>query len=174
MDKLLLDDDTKALVLAVKGLLKDLRARGLDEDTIETLIKKDGPGRLLIDGRGLLRLPDYGGVTVYLTPIERSLYFLILKYEQGISAEDLWMYYDELCGIYRAQTVYDDAERIEAAVDTLCDDSRAALQTTVSRIKRKIAEKLGKVAADRYAIVRGRDGVYRITVSRTLVERQSA
>lgn len=35
-------------------------------------------------------------------------------------------------------------------------------------------EKLGKIAADRYAIVRGRDGVYRIAVPRTLVERLPA
>ena len=37
MDKLVLDDDTKALVLAVRDLLKDLRARGLNDDQIDTL-----------------------------------------------------------------------------------------------------------------------------------------
>ena len=39
MDKLVLDDDTKALVLAVRDLLKDLRARGLNDDQIDTLVK---------------------------------------------------------------------------------------------------------------------------------------
>ena len=38
----MLDDDTKALVLAVKDLLKDLRVRGLNDDAIDSLIKKDG------------------------------------------------------------------------------------------------------------------------------------
>ena len=91
MDKLVLDDDTKALVLAVRDLLKDLRARGLNDD------------------------------------------------------------------------------QIEAAVDALCDDDRATLQTNVSRIKRKLVDKVGRLAADQYAIVRGRDGVYRIAVPRDLV-----
>ena len=83
-------------------------------------------------------------------------------------------YHNELYAIYRTQTVYDDPERIEAAVDTLCDDSRAALQITVSRIKRKIVEKVGKVAAGQYAIVRGRDGVYRINVPREMVVKETA
>jgi len=170
----ILDDETAALVRTVKDLLRDLRTRGLDEDTIEALLRRDGPGRLVLDRRGLLRLPDYGDATIYLAPIERALYLLILKYDEGIPADDIWKYYDELCAIYRTQTVYDDPERIEAAVDTLCDDSRAALQTTVSRIKRKIVEKVGTLAAGRYAIVRGRDGAYRIDVPRDLVVRETA
>lgn len=169
MDKLVLDDDTKALVLAVKDLLKDLRARGLNDDQIDDLVKRDGPGRITLDSSGILTLPDYDGVKIYLNPMERTLYTLILKYADGISPDDIWMYYDELCDIYQAQTIYDNPDQIEAAVDALCDDNRATLQTNVSRIKRKLVEKVGKIAADQYAIVRGKDNVYRIAVPRDLV-----
>ena len=169
MDKAVLDDDTKALVLAVKDLLKDLRARGLDDDTIDALVLRDGPGRIILEKNGLLNLPDYGDVKIYLNPIERTLYTLLLRYDKGISPDDIWMYYDELCGIYRYQTVYDDPDQIEAAVDALCDDSRATLQTNISRIKRKLVEKVGKRAAEQYAIIRGKDNVYRIAVPRDLV-----
>ena len=61
-------------------------------------------------------------------------------------------------------SIGDDPDQIEAAVDALCDDDRATLQTNVSRIKRKLVDKVGRLAADQYAIVRGRDGVYRIAV----------
>ena len=169
MDKLVLDDDTKALVLAVKDLLKDLRARGLNDDQIDDLVKRDGPGRITLDTNGILTLPDYGNVKIYLNPMERTLYTLLLKYDRGISPDDIWMYYDELCDIYKAQTIYDNPNQIEAAVDALCDDDRATLQTNVSRIKRKLVEKVGKIAADQYAIVRGKDNVYRIAVPRDLV-----
>ena len=107
--------------------------------------------------------------TVYLNPVERSLYILFLKYEQGISAKDIWQYYDELCEIYSHQTVYDDNNRIEAAVDTLCDDNRAAFHTNISRIKRKISDAVGKTEAEKYAILRDKTGVYKIAVSRNLV-----
>ena len=169
MDKFVLDDDTKALVLAVKDLLKDLRARGLNDDQIDDLMKRDGPGRITLDTNGILTLPDYGNVKIYLNPMERTLYTLLLKYDRGISPDDIWMYYDELCDIYKAQTIYDNPDQIEAAVDALCDDDRATLQTNVSRIKRKLVEKVGKIAADQYAIVRGKDNVYRIAVPRDLV-----
>ena len=169
MDKLVLDDDTKALVLAVKDLLKDLRARGLNDDQIDDLMKRDGPGRITLDTNGILTLPDYGNVKIYLNPMERTLYTLLLKYDRGISPDDIWMYYDELCEIYKSQTIYCNPDQIEAAVDALCDDDRATLQTNVSRIKRKLVEKVGKIAADQYAIVRGKDNVYRIAVPRDLV-----
>lgn len=169
MDKLMLDDDTKALVLAVKDLLKVLRARGLNDDVIDSLIRKDGPGRIALDKNGILTLPDYGDVKIYLNPIERTLYTLFLRYDQGISPDDIWMYYDELCAIYKSQTIYDNPDQIEAAVDALCDDGRATLQTNISRIKRKLVEKVGKIAADQYAIVRGKDNIYRIAVPRDLV-----
>lgn len=45
----------------------------------------------------------------------------------------------------------------------------ATLQTNISRIKRKLVEKVGKIAADQYAIVRGKDNIYRIAVPRDLV-----
>ena len=166
MDKLVLDDDTKALVLAVKDLLKDLRAKGLNDDQIDTLVKRDGPGRVSLDRNGILSLPDYGDVKIYLNPMERTLYALLLKYEQDISLNNIWMYYDELCEIYKSQTVYDNPDQIEAAVDALCDDDRSTLQTNISRIKRKLVEKVGKIAAEQYAIVRGKDNVYRIAVPR--------
>lgn len=86
-----------------------------------------------------------------------------------ISPDDIWMYYDELCAIYKSQTIYENPDQIEAAVDALCDDGRVTLQTNISRIKRKLVEKVGKIAADQYAIVRGKDNIYRIAVPRDLV-----
>lgn len=170
MDKLMLDDDTKALVLAVKDLLNDLRARGLNDDAIDSLIRRNGPGRVVLDRCGVLTLPDYGNVKIYLNPIERTLYTLLLRYDQGISPDDIWMHYDELCVIYKSQTNYGNPDQIEAAVDALCDDNRSTLQTNISRIKRKLVEKIGNKAAEQYAIIRGKDNKYRIAVLRSLVE----
>ena len=49
----------------------------------------------------------------------------------GINADELWRYWDELCDIYGSQTVYDDMDLIEDAVEGICDeekDLRQALQ----------------------------------------------
>ena len=50
----------------------------------------------------------------------------------------------------------------EDAVVGICDEEKVTWYTNVSRIKRKITDKLGKRAAEQYIIRRGEDGFYRI------------
>jgi len=80
MDRLMLDDNIKTLVLAVKDLLNDLRARGLNDDAIDSLIRNNGPGKIILANNGILILPDYGNMKIYLNPMERTLYTLFLKF----------------------------------------------------------------------------------------------
>ena len=168
MDKIVIDEDTKAIAITIKFLLKDLRARGLNDDQIDTLIDRNGPSRITLNREGIT-LPDYDNVNIRLNPTERTLYTLILKYDNGIAPDDICKYYDELYIIYKKHCLYDDEKLIEGVIHTLCDKSRSTLGPTVSRIKRKLVEKIGKNAADHYAIIRGKDNIYRIAVPRDLV-----
>ena len=77
---------------------------------------------------------------------------------------------DELCDIYGSQTVYDDIDLIEDAVEGICDEEKVTWYTNVSRIKRKITDKLGKRAAEHYIIKRETDGLYRIGASLLTIE----
>lgn len=73
------------------------------------------------------------------------------------------------CGQQRiSQTVYDDMDAAEEAVGALVDDYKATLYTNVSRIKKKLTDKLGQKAAAPLLITRA-DGVYRIPLKRELV-----
>ena len=159
---------TESIVAEIRALLEDLRSRGLPEDTIEALVTERKTGRIILDREGLT-LPEYDGVRIRLTPMERTLYILVMRYPQGIPVEELWRYYDELCDIYGKQTVYDDRDMILSAVEALCDDYRTTLYTNVSRIRKKLMDKLGKRAAEPYLISRGADNMYRIPVDRSLV-----
>ena len=67
-----------------------------------------------------------------------------------------------LWDIYGSQTVYDDIDLIEDAVEGICDEEKVTWYTNVSRIKRKITDMLGKRAAEQYIIRRGPDSLYRI------------
>ena len=159
---------TESIVAEIKALLEDLRSRGLSEETIESLVSDRKTGRVILDRDGLT-LPEYDGVKVRLTPMERTLYTLVMRYPQGIPVDALWKYYDELRDIYGKQTVYDDRDMILAAVEALCDDYRTTLYTNVSRIRKKLTDKLGRKAAEPYLISRGADNMYRIPVDRSLV-----
>ena len=160
---LMMDEDAASIVAQIRNLLGQLRTKGATEQDIDSLLSEQQPGRAYINKQGMLVLPDEGGVQIRLTPMERTLYILFLRYPQGINADELWRYWDELCKIYGSQTVYDDINLIEDAVEGICDEEKVTWYTNVSRIKRKITDKLGKRAAEQYIIRRREDGLYRIS-----------
>ena len=160
--------ETEAIVEQIKSLLSELRAKGISEDAIDSLLGQRADYRIVVDGRGYLQLPDCQNVKVRLTPMERTLYIFLLRYPEGIPVDDLYLYYDELLKIYSSQTVYDDAEAAKEAVGALVDDYKTTLYTNVSRIKKKLVDKLGAKVAAPLLITRIGD-IYRIPVERSLV-----
>ena len=168
---LMMDEDAASIVAQIRNLLGQLRTKGATEQDIDSLLSEQQPGRAYINTQGMLVLPDEGGVQIRLTPMERTLYILFLRYPQGINADELWRYWDELCKIYGSQTVYDDINLIEDAVEGICDEEKVTWYTNVSRIKRKIIDRLGKRAAEQYIIRRSEDGLDRISAQALMVSR---
>lgn len=161
---LMMDEDAASIVAQIKTLLRQLRTKGATDKDIDSLLaEEEKPGRAYVDSAGMLVLPDAGNVKIKLTPMERTLYILFLRYPEGINAEELWRYWDELCDIYGSQTVYDDLDLIEDAVEGICDEEKVTWYTNVSRIKRKITDKLGKRAAEQYIIRRYSGNIYKIS-----------
>ena len=161
---IMMDEDAASIVAQIRNLLGQLRIKGITDKEIDTILtQQQKPGRAYINSKGMLVLPDEDGVQIKLTPMERTLYILFLRYPDGINADELWRYWDELCDIYGSQTVYDDMNMIEDAVEGICDEEKVTWYTNVSRIKRKISDKLGKRVAEQYIIRRGEDGLYRIS-----------
>ena len=160
---LMMDEDAASIVAQIRNLLGQLRIKGITDKEIDTLLTQpQKPGRAYINTQGMLVLPDAGDIKIKLTPMERTLYILFLRYPDGINADELWRYWNELCKIYGSQMVYDDKDLIEDAVESICDEEKVTWNTNVSRIKRKITDKLGKRAAAQYIIRRREDGLYRI------------
>ena len=161
---LMMDEDAASIVAQIKTLLRQLRTKGATDKEIDSILADDEkPGRAYIDSAGMLVLPDAGNTRIKLTPMERTLYILLLRYPNGINADELWRYWDELCKIYGSQMIYDDKDLIEDAVEGICDEEKVTWYTNVSRIKKKVSDKLGKRAAEQYIIKRGEDGLYRIS-----------
>ena len=117
-----MEKETEAIIAEVRALLANLRARGIPDDQIDNLIGEPEEGRIQMDKRGVISLPDYGDVQIYLNPMERTLYILLMRYPQGIPVDDLYLYYDELCGIYSKQTVFGDMDIVKDAVGALVED----------------------------------------------------
>ena len=168
---LMMDEDAASIVAQIKTLLKQLKTKGATAQEIDSLLSDQQPGRVYVSMQGKLVLPDEGEVQIKLTPMERTLYILFLRYPAGINADELWRYWDELCEIYGSLTVYDDKDLIEDAVEGICDEEKVTWYTNVSRIKKKISDRLGKRTAEQYIIKRGEDGLYRISAQAVMASR---
>lgn len=114
---------------------------------------------------GYFHLPD-GSATVYLNPVERTLYTLFLKHPEGILANALPLYRQDLCTLYSHESVYDNKRLMEDTMASLCDESHTVFYSTVSRIKKKFITALGGVRkATPYFIQRDKTGLYKTRAS---------
>lgn len=157
------NDDISSIIKQIRELLSELRDRGIDDgDIIGLLSGKAKNARVRLGPDRMLVLADENPIKIKLTPVESTLYKLVLKYPDGINADELWKYREELSDIYGNMTVYDDMGNILNIIDNICDEDKSAWYTNISRIKRKITGKLGKLSAEKYIIKRCNDGLYRI------------
>lgn len=114
---------------------------------------------VLIVRRGIT-LPEEG-VSVFLNPMERTLYKLFLEHPEGLPADSLPAYWEELSAIYLSESRFDDQPLRDSALESLCAESKRVFYSNVSRIKKKITSALGRQKGAAYIIKRGKDGLYR-------------
>jgi hypothetical protein len=81
---LMMDEDAASIVAQIKTLLKQLRTKGATDKEIDSLLSYQQPGRAYVNTQGKLVLPDEGEVQIKLTPMERTLYILFLRYPVSV------------------------------------------------------------------------------------------
>ena len=110
--------------------------------------------------RGYLSLHGHGA-EIYLNPMERTLYRLFLSHPEGIAADSLPLYWNELRHIYFKESRYDDKSLMESKLESLCAESKTVFYSTVSRIKKKFTDAIGPDKADAFIIKRDHTGRYK-------------
>ena len=110
--------------------------------------------------RGIILLPDEN-MYVDLNPMERTLYRLFLSHPEGIAADNLLAYWQELCRLYEQESCFDDPPLRANALESLCSESKRVYYANISRIKRKFVSALGARKAQSYFIARDKSGLYR-------------
>ena len=114
----------------------------------------------LVPVKRILAIPALGAA-VRLTAMELTLYGLFLAHPEGIAANDLILYWKELCSFYEKVSWFDERTLQREKMASLCGESKCVFYSTVSRIKRKFVEALGPSLAEPYIIRRGEGGIYR-------------
>jgi hypothetical protein len=128
------------------------------------------PSRIEI--RGITKkifFTDLGGLELALNPKEKTIFFLFLKYEQGISLSHLSDYRNELEQLYRQFSNLSEEEQIKRAIDILINPLENDINVVLSRINRKIKNAVGDSLYDFYCIKGERGEKKRIRIDRELV-----
>lgn len=119
--------------------------------------------KLIIPGPhpGQFHLPDDNN-TVYLNPMERTLYQLFINHPEGIRADALALHWQELYRLYAHESVFDDKKLMLNTIENLCGKSKNVFYSNISRIKHKFITTIGARKAKSLIIIRHPDGRYRI------------
>ena len=100
-------------------------------------------------------LPGFSNIEIKLRPLEKTLYFLFMRYPNGLFLSDLPDHRDELTNIYEhishTGTRVEMRERINDLVNVLSNSA----SEKISRIKRAFEEAIGQDLAKHYYIQGG-------------------
>jgi len=160
------------LVNQVLNTMESIRSRMLFRERFKYHLQ---PSRIVFN---LLQrkviMQDIQNLTIHLTPLEATVYYLFLKYPGGLLLNRLDEYEDEMYQIYGKCSVANGDNNIAAMrnrIRTLVDPLKNSLNEKLSRIRRRFIADLGKELAQHYVIHRDEsDGVYKIDIDRALVK----
>jgi len=116
-----------------------------------------------------LILPDYGNIEIKLTPLEKTLYLLYLRYPEGIAYHELIDYKDELIEIYSKLAKTGSPHEIEAKITALTNTTDSSTPEKVSKIKTKFNSALGEDNAIDYIISGERGQKKKINLKREFI-----
>ena len=125
--------------------------------------------KLTIDNKNKLFLPDFGNIEIKLRPLEKALYFLFLRYPNGIYHSSLSEHRMALYDIYSKISTMGDLPEMQLRIDDMVNTLNDSASQKMSRIKRVFEDAIGNELAANYYI-KGESGQEKkISLDRSLV-----
>ena len=147
-----------------------LRLHGVSLMAIHELIDQQEPlSRLVITPDYRLFLPDYNNMEIEMGTLPKALYFLFLRYPEGIVLKTLPDHYTELLNIYRQLRPRANEERIRVTITKVTNPLGNAINENVARIRKAFVEKFDEHLAQNYFVKGERAGLYGISLDPSLV-----
>ena len=162
--------DVSEILSDLQDAVSRLRLKGVTLMAIHEMIDKQEPlSRLVITPDYRLLLPDYNNMEIEMDTLPKAIFFLFLRYPEGIVFKSLPDHYTELLNIYRQLRPGSNEERMKVTITKVTNPLGNAINENVARIRKAFVEKFDEHLAQNYFVRGERAGRYGISLDRSLV-----
>lgn len=150
-----------------------LSKMGMKRQEIQDALTEDSPRwGLQITKRGKFFLMKNAEVTeqeIRLSPLDKAVYLLFLRHEEGINFSFLPDYREELMEIYRSLMNYRTTAAMQKSINDVTDPTNNSINEKCARIRRAFVSALGEVKAGEFYIAGLRGEEKKIALDRAMV-----
>lgn len=162
--------DTQKVLEQLRRTVQKLRLDGVSLMAIHEFIDKQEPlSRMIITPDYRIFLPDYHNMEIEMGALPKAIYFLFLRYPEGIVYKHMQDYFTELLNIYKQLRPNTDETRLHLTITKVVNPLSNALNENFARIRQAFMEKFDEHLAWRYIISGERGSEYRIPLDRELI-----
>ncbi|MGM9691717.1 MAG: hypothetical protein ACI3X6_00745, partial [Alloprevotella sp.] len=162
--------ETADILRELRMTVQRLRLEGVSLMAIHEFIDKQEPlSRMIISPDYRIFLPDYNNMEIEMGALPKAIYFLYLRYPEGIVYKHMPDYFSELLGIYRQLRPNTDEARLNLTVTKVVNPLGNALNENLARIRKAFVEKFDEHLANNYIISGERGAAYSIPLDRDLI-----
>lgn len=163
-------ENTEEIVKKLEEVVRKLREQGMPLKAIHTIIDTYEPlSKVVITPDNRIFLPDYNNIEIEMGALPKALYFLFLRYPEGLVFKQLINHEKELFNIYRELRPSTEEETLHASIQKLIDPFGNAINENVARIRKAFVEKFDERLAKNYIISGEKGGIYKILLNRDMV-----
>lgn len=162
--------ETAKVLRELRMTVQKLRLEGVSLMAIHEFIDKQEPlSRMTITPDYRIFLPDYNNMEIEMGALPKAIYFLYLRYPEGIVYKHMPDYFSELLNIYKQLRPNTDEARLNLTVTKVVNPLGNALNENIARIRKAFVEKFDEHLANNYIITGERGSQYSIPLDRDLI-----
>lgn len=162
--------ETQNILRELRLTVQRLRLEGVSLMAIHEFIDKQEPlSRMTITPDYRILLPDYNNIEIEMGALPKAIYFLYLRYPEGIICKHMPDHYTELLNIYKQLRPNTDEARLNLTITKVVNPLGNALNENIARIRKAFVEKFDEHLANNYIITGERGSRYSIPLDRNLI-----
>ena len=162
--------ETQKILRELRLTVQRLRLEGVSLMAIHEFIDKQEPlSRMTITPDYRILLPDYNNIEIEMGALPKAIYFLYLRYPEGIICKHMPDHYTELLNIYKQLRPNTDEARLNLTITKVVNPLGNALNENIARIRKAFVEKFDEHLANNYIITGERGSQYSIPLDRNLI-----